>query len=155
MRLAAAPISWGVCEVPGWGFQLARDRVLEDSARLGMRDMEAGPPGFLPADAREARDLLARRSMRVIGGFVTAVLHQDDRLEAELAGLEERAAHLAELGSEMLVLAAASGRDDYDVPAEVVRRSLQPVVCRSLDLRRGFGRRRHEIWRHREAAHRK
>ena len=142
MRLAAAPISWGVCEVPGWGFQLARDRVLEDSARLGMRDMEAGPPGFLPADAREARDLLARRSMRVIGGFVTAVLHQDDRLEAELAGLEERAAHLAELGSEMLVLAAASGRDDYDVPAELSNdewKTLLAALPRAVEIAKAHG----------------
>ena len=46
MRLAAAPISWGVCEVPGWGFQIDRDRVLEDAARLGMREIEAGPPGL-------------------------------------------------------------------------------------------------------------
>src|SRR5438105_4317298 len=28
VKLAAAPISWGVCEVPGWGHQLAADRVI-------------------------------------------------------------------------------------------------------------------------------
>ncbi|TMC57992.1 MAG: inosose dehydratase, partial [Chloroflexi bacterium] len=51
MRLAAAPISWGVSEVPGWGYQLSLGRVLEEAARLGLRDMEAGPPGFFPRDA--------------------------------------------------------------------------------------------------------
>jgi hypothetical protein len=30
-RIAAAPISWGVCEVPGWGRQTAPERVLEGS----------------------------------------------------------------------------------------------------------------------------
>ncbi|HUQ42625.1 MAG TPA: TIM barrel protein [Candidatus Limnocylindrales bacterium] len=119
MRLAAAPISWGVCEVPGWGFQLDRDRVLEDAMRLGMREIEAGPPGFLPPDAGSAREVVERRGMRVIGGYVTAVLHRSERLETELAGLESNARHLAALGSEMLVLAAATGRDDYDVPAEL------------------------------------
>jgi len=84
MRLAAAPISWGVCEVPGWGFQLDRDRVLDDAVRLGLRDIEAGPPGFLPSDAREARELVESRGMRVVGGFVTAVLHSSERLEADL-----------------------------------------------------------------------
>ncbi|MDQ2951044.1 MAG: hypothetical protein M3R54_02140, partial [Chloroflexota bacterium] len=64
MRLAAAPISWGVCEVPGWGFQIDRDRVLDDAVRLGMREIEAGPPGFLPADAREARAFVERRSTK-------------------------------------------------------------------------------------------
>ena len=33
-RLAAAPISWGVCEVPGWGRQLAPERVLAGGAKL-------------------------------------------------------------------------------------------------------------------------
>ena len=28
-RVAAAPISWGVCEVPGWGYQLPSEQVLE------------------------------------------------------------------------------------------------------------------------------
>src|SRR5213593_3652174 len=110
MRLAAAPISWGVCEVPGWGYQLERGRVLADAARLGLRDIEAGPPGFLPTDADETRAVLARYGVRVIGGFVTAVLHRPERLDAELASLERPAAWLAALGSEVLVLAAASGR---------------------------------------------
>jgi hypothetical protein len=30
-RIAAAPISWGVCEVPGWGHQMAAERVLDGS----------------------------------------------------------------------------------------------------------------------------
>ena len=54
MRLAGAPISWGVCEVPGWGVQVSPERMLDDAMRLDLRDIEAGPPGFLPADAREA-----------------------------------------------------------------------------------------------------
>src|SRR6266581_8752431 len=119
VRLAAAPISWGVCEVPGWGFQMARDRVLEDAIRLDLREIEAGPPGFLPADARAAREIVSRRGVRIIGGFVTVVLHRADRLDAELAALERQSAWLAGLGSEVLVLAAASGRDDYDARAEL------------------------------------
>lgn len=30
MKLAGAPISWGVCEVPDWGLQLEPERVLAD-----------------------------------------------------------------------------------------------------------------------------
>src|SRR5258705_3310721 len=74
MKLAAAPISWGVCEVPGWGFQLDQDRVLQDTVRLGLPEIEAGPPGFLPKNAPEAREAVERHAVRVIGGFVTAVL---------------------------------------------------------------------------------
>jgi inosose dehydratase len=117
MRLAAAPISWGISEVPGWGFQLDRDHMLRDAVRLGLRDIEAGPPGFLPSDATEARDLVARLGVNVIGGFVTAVLHRPERLETELAAVDAQASSLAALGAEVLVLAAASGRDGYDAPA--------------------------------------
>ncbi len=117
MRLAAAPISWGISEVPGWGFQLDRDHMLRDAVRLGLRDIEAGPPGFLPADAGEANDLAHRHGVNVIGGFVTAVLHRPERLDAELSAVDKKAAWLSALGAEVLVLAAASGRDGYDAPA--------------------------------------
>jgi hypothetical protein len=29
-KIAGAPISWGVCEVPSWGYQLPPDRVLTE-----------------------------------------------------------------------------------------------------------------------------
>ena len=35
-RIAAAPISWGVCEVPGWGWQY-------DVATVPGADARAGP----------------------------------------------------------------------------------------------------------------
>lgn len=142
MRLAAAPISWGVCEVPGWGFQIERDAVLDDAARLGLRDIEAGPPGFLPADAREAREMVSARGMRVVGGFVTAVLHSSERLEEDLAALDRQAAWLAALGSEVLVLAAATGRDDYDVPAELSIdewKTLLASLPRAMEIARRHG----------------
>jgi len=142
MRLAAAPISWGVCEVPGWGHQLDRDRVLEDMARLGLRDIEAGPPGFLPDDPREAQALLARHELHVIGGFVTVVLHVHARLDAELASLDRQAKWLADLGSELVVLAAASGRDDYDVPAQLSDdewRTLLGALPRAVEVARARG----------------
>jgi inosose dehydratase len=119
MKLAAAPISWGVCEVPGWGFQLDPGRVLADAVRLGLSDIEAGPPGFLASDAKTARASVERHGVHVIGGFVTAVLHRRERLAGELAKLETQARWLAEIGAEILVLAAATGRHDYDVPMDL------------------------------------
>jgi inosose dehydratase len=127
MKLAAAPISWGVCEVPGWGLQLPRDRVLSDMARLGLRDIEAGPPGFLPHDALAARDAVARHGLRVVAAFVTAVLHRPERLDSELVAVEAQATRIASLGGHVLVLAAATGRDGYDQPL-----ALAPEEWRAL-----------------------
>ena len=49
-RIAGAPISWGVCEVPNWGYQLAPSRVLDEMRDVGLAATELGPEGFLPAD---------------------------------------------------------------------------------------------------------
>ena len=113
-KIAAAPISWGVCEVPGWGVQLSPDRVLADAARLGFTAIEAGPPGFLPADARDAARTLDGHGLRCIGGFVTAVLHDPGRRDAELSSVGRQADALRAQGAELLVLAPATGRDGYE-----------------------------------------
>ena len=42
-RVAGAPISWGVCEVPGWGLELPVSRVLSEMRELGLRATELGP----------------------------------------------------------------------------------------------------------------
>lgn len=44
--LAAAPISWGVSEQPGWGFQLAAARVQAEAAGLGLRLAPPDLPAF-------------------------------------------------------------------------------------------------------------
>ena len=49
-KIAAAPISWGVCEVPGWGHQMSPARVLKEMADLGFSATEFGPEGFLPME---------------------------------------------------------------------------------------------------------
>jgi inosose dehydratase len=107
MKLAAAPISWGVCEVPDWGLQLAPDRVLADMRALGVQATEAGPSGFLPADPAAALALLESCGLRLIGGYVTAVLHENSRRTDELASVTRQAKWLAAGGSEFMVLAPA------------------------------------------------
>ena len=52
-RLAGAPISWGVCEVPGWGIELSPDRVLGEMQQLGLSATELGSEGYLPTDPAE------------------------------------------------------------------------------------------------------
>ncbi|TME65163.1 MAG: TIM barrel protein [Chloroflexi bacterium] len=119
MKLAGAPISWGVCEVPDWGLQLAPDRVLEDMRALGLRATEAGPPGFLPADPAKARALLDSCGLRLIGGFVTAVLHESARRADELASVKRQAEWLAAGGSELVVLAPALAQTGYSGAAAI------------------------------------
>jgi inosose dehydratase len=101
-RLAAGPISWGVCEVPGWGLQLPPDRVFAEMATLGITATELGPLGWLPEDAQQARAILDRHGLQLVGGFVPVVVHER---EQDLEYARRAAAHLAHAGGELFVAA--------------------------------------------------
>jgi inosose dehydratase len=116
-RVAGAPISWGVCEVPGWGHQLAPARVLGEMSELGLAATEFGPDGFLPADPAGRSELLAGYQLRAIGGFVPVVLHATD--PDPLAALAPVIRDFAAAGADVLVLAADSGAVGYDGRVEL------------------------------------
>src|SRR5512132_1782910 len=75
-KLAGAPISWGVCEIPGWGRMLPPERVLAEMASLGLTATEMGPLGYLPTDPDEIRALLDAHGLGLVGAFVPLVLHE-------------------------------------------------------------------------------
>ncbi|HEY5878493.1 MAG TPA: inosose dehydratase, partial [Nakamurella sp.] len=77
-RIAGAPISWGVCEVPGWGYQLTPERVLAEMREVGLSATEFGPDGFLPADPQQMADVLSAHHLTAVGGFVPVVLYRPD-----------------------------------------------------------------------------
>lgn len=83
-RLAGAPISWGVCEVPGWGIMLPRERVLAEMRDLGLKASELGALGYLGDDPGEISALLESYSLGAVGGFVPLSLHEPSgRRQAE------------------------------------------------------------------------
>src|SRR5262245_35869110 len=90
-RVAAGPISWGVCEVPGWGLQLEPERVLAEIRELGLKATEAGPDGWLGTDPTPVRSLLDTNGLRLVGGFLGVVLHDPARLEASLTRVRRTA----------------------------------------------------------------
>jgi inosose dehydratase len=101
-RLAGAPISWGVCEVPGWGRQLPPDRVLAEMAALGLTATELGPLGYLPLEPQALRGRLDAHGLVLVGGFVPLVLHEPALGDTRrVAG--ETARLLAAAGAEVFV----------------------------------------------------
>jgi len=111
-RTGGAPISWGVCEAPGWGVELPADRVLGEMGELGLTATELGPTGYLGPRAADVRARLDRHGMRLIGGFLPVPMHVCT--EADLAEAEAAMRTLAEAGSEVVVLAARSAEGTYD-----------------------------------------
>jgi inosose dehydratase len=115
VRLATAPVSWGVdfADAPGnpsWA------RVLDEIARSGFEWIELGPVGYLP----EAPDELSARGLRACGSFVFQPLHDRSRLSEILAVTRRTCRAIAAAGGRRLVVidlvvderARTAGRSD-------------------------------------------
>jgi inosose dehydratase len=113
MKIAAAPISWGICEVPGWGHQLDRTRVLAEMADLGLTATELGPPGFLPPSPSRRTAMLGDYGLSGVAGFTPVVLH--DAAHDPLPVVRGTMRGFRDGGVEVVVLAAATGGEGYDV----------------------------------------
>ena len=105
-RLSAAPISWGVCEVPGWGLQLPAGRVLAEMRDAGLTSTELGAPGFLPRTVDGVRAALQPFGMHLVGGFVPLALHDPAQRDEMLRSATASAALLAGCGGQVFVTAA-------------------------------------------------
>lgn len=117
VKIAGAPISWGVCEVPDWGHQLPRDRVLTEMREAGLSATELGPAGFLPQDPARLTALLDRYGLGCVGTFAPAVLHDGRHDPAGDVALALDS--VVATGASTLVLAAATGADGYDSRPEL------------------------------------
>jgi len=113
-QLAGAPISWGVCEANGWGYQIAVDRVLTEMCECGITATELGPDGYLPQDAKELARVLDGHGLDLCGAFVPIVLHKKDRLKASYERARRQAEVLAALNAGNFVLATPAEDGDYD-----------------------------------------
>lgn len=130
-KIATAPISWGVSEVPGWGVQLPPERVLAEMRELGHTATEIGADGFLPEAPADKAAKLREYDLEAIGSFVPVVLHQDDvdplpRIERELEAY-------AAAGGDTLVVCAVTGLVGYDVTREPLTDAEWATLFRNLD----------------------
>jgi len=131
-RVAGAPITWGVCEVPGWGYQLDPERVLAEMAAIGLTATELGPDGYLASDPARLDEQLGVHGLKLIAGFAPIVLHDEARAEADVGGATATADLLGGAGAGVLVLAAATGEIGYD-SSVVLGSSGWSTLARSID----------------------
>ena len=124
-RVAAAPISWGVSEVPGWGHQMKPGRVLAEMQSLGIRGSELGPDGYFAADPDTA-DQIKKSGFSIMAGFVPAPLSDDPSDdpsgESDAAGesdeldeFEIACIRLRGTGAGLVIIAVVSSVEGYEV----------------------------------------
>lgn len=116
-RIAGAPISWGVCEVPGWGYQLTPERVLKEMREVGLAATEFGPDGFLPGEPDAMAQVLAHHDLQAIGGFTPLLLHVPGH--DPVPEVEQLLENYAASNADVLVLSAVTGQDGYDSRPEL------------------------------------
>ena len=130
-RIAGAPISWGVCEVPGWGHQLDVDTVLTQMREVGIVATEFGPDGFLPDEPVAKAESLEAAHLRAVGQFVPVVLH--DAGHDPLPEVETAIEALTVAGATTVVVAAATGVEGYDDRPELTDDQWDTLLA-NLDL---------------------
>ncbi|MGI8664955.1 MAG: TIM barrel protein [Jatrophihabitans sp.] len=136
-RVAGAPISWGVCEAPGWGVELPAGRVLSEMRGLGLASTELGPTGYLGQSPTEVRTLLASHQLSLVGGFVPVLMHAEPM--ADLSEADAAMATLAGSGAELVVLAAQSADGSYDRKVAVTDRQWANLLANLDRLRQLAG----------------
>ena len=106
-RIAAAPITWGVCELPDWGVVLPAERVLDEIAAAGFGGTELGPDGYLGRDAADLRHALQARRLQLVGAFCPLPLTAPDGGLSALPDALRLATLLAAVGCDTIVAADA------------------------------------------------
>ena len=109
--IAGAPISWGVCEVLGWGYQLPPDRVLTEMREIGLAATELGPG--LPSRRAGSDGRRAVPAPTACDRWVHPAAAPPPR-SRPAAGRDRGIERYGATGARTLVLSADSGVAGYD-----------------------------------------
>ena len=120
IKIASAPVSWGIYEFDGAENQFSYKQVLDEIAGTGYTGLELGPWGYLPTDPAVLREELNSRGLQVLSSFVPVKLvDANAHAQAEAFALKVGKL-LAEMGANTVVLAD----DNCQVP-ELIKRAGQ------------------------------
>src|ERR1700692_4115027 len=87
IRIASAPVSWGVMEETDTGVWPPAKQVMEEIADAGYSVTELGPHGYYATSVPELRSTLDAYGLTLTSAFVPVRWFQADRLAGDLAAL--------------------------------------------------------------------
>ncbi len=120
IRLANAPVSWGIYEFEGLEQKYTYQRVLDEIVETGYEALELGPWGFLPTDPAVLRPDLEQRGLKLLSSYVPVNFSDPAALPAG----EEHALKVGRLLAAMDAVAIVLADDNGTVP-ELVQRAGQ------------------------------
>jgi inosose dehydratase len=145
IRIANAPVSWGIYEFEGIVQQFTYQQVMDQIAATGYTGLEYGPWGFLPSDPATLHAELKKRGLQLLSSYVPVKLADASKHgEAEahalkvgrvLAACDAVCVVLADDNGVVPELVAQAGRvsgsrlssDEWDVVARGVNRIAQKI----------------------------
>jgi len=105
IKVASAPVSWGIYEFEGIEPKFAYTRVLDEIVETGYTGLELGPWGYMPTDVDVLREALSSRGLQLLSSFVPVKLvDANAHADAEAFALKVGTL-LAALGAGYVVLA--------------------------------------------------
>jgi inosose dehydratase len=119
IRIATAPVSWGILEIEGWTWRKTYTEVLDEMVQAGYSGTELGPYGFLPTNPNELKRELGQRKLSLLGAFVPLPLADAERHQAGLQSALEVIRLLADAGAPILVLADSMDPHRMDIAGSV------------------------------------
>lgn len=155
IKVASAPISWGIMEHVEFPAEYPYNRVLDEIKDAGYSGTELGPYGFLPADSAVLRSELAKRLLTLCSAFIDIELGNKDAYADGLAFVARSAKLISDAGARLLVLSdkitpernATSGRRndanqiswndaEWNAAATAIREVIK--CCKAVGLRVAF-----------------
>jgi inosose dehydratase len=120
LRIASAPVSWGITESVAFPPEYPYSRVLDEIAEAGYAATELGPYGFLPVDPGILRQELEQRHLALCSAFAAFPLGKIDAQADGLAHVQRTASLISQAGCRLLILsdevcperAATAGRPE-------------------------------------------
>ncbi|MGB8011854.1 MAG: TIM barrel protein [Terriglobales bacterium] len=155
IRVANAPISWGVMEHVELPADYTYGRVLDEIHASGYAGTELGPYGFLPSEPLLLRSELEKRSLTLCSAFVDIELGNTAAHADGLAFVARSARLISDAGARLLILSdkilpdrnATAGRrndanrlswSDAQWQAAAAAISSVIVLCKAVGLRVAF-----------------
>jgi inosose dehydratase len=119
MKIATAPVSWGIMEAEGWSGIQTYGKVLDEMSQAGYVGTELGPYGFLPTDPSHLSAELSSRGLKLVSAFVPVHLAERARHKSDFDEALKVAKLLSSAGASLIVLADEMGGSRMAVAGRV------------------------------------
>ncbi|NDJ62196.1 MAG: TIM barrel protein [Chloroflexi bacterium] len=110
MKIANAPVSWGIYEFADIAPKYPYTRVLDEIVETGYTGIELGPWGYLPTDPQMLRAELNARNLKLLSSYVPVNFVDPSAIEAAEAQALQVGRLLADLDAVCIVLADDNGQ---------------------------------------------